>query len=101
MITQDQVQNILDHFHVGKLKSLEQHDFFYEAKTNRGTFFILFDEVFKARDTEEVRQKKLSDQKGKIKRILLPDFKGEIQDYSSYAHKGDSYYSVYQLENNQ
>ena len=100
MIYKDEAQKILDHFHRGRIKRFESRIDFYEAETDQGIFFILWDLPSKARESEKSRRDKLIAKVGQIERLLLPDYKGQLQEYSSYVHQGEPkgmYYSVYRL----
>ncbi len=97
MISVDDAKRIIDHFHIGKLINFVDFQTFYKVITNQGTFFILYSESIKGRETEQERSKTLEDRMGSTERLLLPDYKGELNAYSSYAHYKDKYFSVYKL----
>lgn len=98
MLTVEQSQRIIDKFHIGKVSSCSFLGFFYELTTNQGTFFILFDDPFKARSTELKRLIVLKGvTKGNIERLLLPNYKGELIPENSYVHMYNTYFSVYKL----
>lgn len=95
MLNLDQAQKILDHFHQGKILSLDYSVYYYEIKTSNGIFYILQDDPLTARETEKIRSQKLKKLAGETERLLLPDYQRELHEYSSYAHVNGKYYSVY------
>ncbi len=97
MISSEEAQKILDHFHIGKIKSFDYWVYYYEAQTNKGIFFILQSSSLSARDIEDKRAEKLKEKLGRIERLLLADFKDKKEEYSSYVHHQGKYYSVYKL----
>lgn len=97
MISSSDAQRIIDHLHIGKLTDFEDCQTYYRVKTNQGTFFVLESDPIKGRATEQARSKTLERIVGSIERLLLPDYKGELNQDSSYAHYKDKYFSVYKL----
>ena len=100
MSTQEDIQKILDHYHVGKLAQFSDHSFYVTAHTNQGTYFILSDDPSKARITEAARKEALIQAEGQAERLLLTDYKGRrLSESASYAHYQHKYYSVYKPRN--
>jgi hypothetical protein len=97
MVNSNDAKRIIDHFHIGKLINFEDFRVYYKVTTNQGTFFILESEPIKGRETEQERSKTLEGIVGPNVRLLLPDYKGELNEYSSYAHYKGKYFSVYKL----
>ncbi len=97
MITSTDAQRIIDHFHIGKIIGFDTFPSYYEVITNQGTFFILESEPVKGRETEQERSTILEGLVGSTERSLLPDYTGELNQDSSYAHYKDNYFSVYKL----
>lgn len=95
MLTQSDIQRILDHYHVGKVIEFIQYDFYVAAQTNQGTFYVLSDEPATARATEVARREALVREVGSVDRQQLANYKGQLSDDASYAHYQHKYYSVY------
>lgn len=95
MRTED-IQRIIDHFHIGKIIEQKNLVYFYEVLTNQGTFYLLSGKVETARQTEEARiQKVVSITGSKVERLLLKNYKNELNPENSYTHSRENYYSLY------
>jgi hypothetical protein len=97
MFSQDDVQRILDHFHVGKVIRFEYWAYYCEVETSKGIFYVLWDLPSVARETEKDRKKVLTALVGKIERLLLSDYQDKKSEDVSYVHQRGKYYSVYKL----
>jgi hypothetical protein len=94
---QPDLQQILDHFHVGRVQMAVWADFGWMTNTTNGNFLIV-DLGTPAQSVEA--QEKLDDMVHKTyanaKLLLLPDYRGDI--VVKVIHQQGHYFSVYQIE---
>ena len=97
---QGDIQKILDRAGgLGRVLSISVEGEFFITQTNQGTLIIYSSQD----DLEAIRKREVNieslvkDKYGDCERILLPDYKEELEPYASYIHYRDKYYSIYRL----
>lgn len=93
--TIDDVQKIIDRFHIGRIQKYYFEDFYCKVHTNQGQFIVL--ESLPTEWRKPIEMNKINSIPYKLKRLLLPNYLGDLAEDSSYEHFQHCYYSLFQI----
>lgn len=94
-LLESDIKKVIDHFHIGRLQKYDFENFYCKVFTNQGLFILLEHTPTQWRTTIETEQIKQIPYQ--LKRVLLADYLGNLEEYSSYQHFQHCYYSLYQV----
>ncbi len=94
-LLESDIQRIIDRYYIGHLEKYKFENFYCKVQTNQGMFILLEHTPTDWRTSLEKEQIQLIP--FQLKRLQLPDYLGNLEDYSSYHHFRHSYYSLYQV----